>query len=115
MKGTDVVLHVKTQKVVGSTPVFDAMNNPVYVDSVVTVKNVLVGQPATDDVTQSVDLYGKKIEYMLGIPKGDTHNWEDTEVEFFGNTYRTFGSTIQGIEANIPTPWHKKVRVCKYE
>lgn len=115
MKGTDVVLHVKTQKVVGSTPVFDAFNNPVYTDSVATVKNVLVGQPTTDEVTQSVDLYGKKIEYMLGIPKGDTHNWEDTEVEFFGNTYRTFGSTIQGIEANIPTPWHKKVRVCKYE
>lgn len=115
MKGTDVVLHVKTQKVVGSTPVFDAFNNPVYVDSVATVKNVLVGQPTTDEVTQSVDLYGKKIEYMLGIPKGDAHNWEDTEVEFFGNTYRTFGSTIQGIEANIPTPWHKKVRVCKYE
>lgn len=115
MKGTDVVLHVKTQKVVGSTLVFDAFNNPVYVDSVATVKNVLVGQPTTDEVTQSVDLYGKKIEYMLGIPKGDTHNWEDTEVEFFGNTYRTFGSTIQGIEANIPTPWHKKVRVCKYE
>lgn len=115
MKGTDVVLHVKTQKVVGSTPVFDAFNNPVYVDSVATVKNVLIGQPTTDEVTQSVDLYGKKIEYMLGIPKGDTHNWEDTEVEFFGNTYRTFGSTIQGIEANIPTPWHKKVRVCKYE
>ena len=115
MKGTDVVLQVKTQKVVGSTLVFDAFNNPVYVDSVATVKNVLVGQPTTDEVTQSVDLYGKKIEYMLGIPKGDTHNWEDTEVEFFGNTYRTFGSTIQGIEANIPTPWHKKVRVCKYE
>lgn len=115
MKGTDVVLHVKTQKVVGSTPVFDAFNNPVYTDSVATVKNVLVGQPTTDEVTQSVDLYGKKIEYMLGIPKGDTHNWEDTEVEFFGNTYRTFGSTIQGIEANIPTPWHKKVRVAKYE
>lgn len=115
MKGTDVVLHVKTQKVVGSTPVFDAFNNPVYDDRTETVKNVLVGQPTTDDVTSSIDLYGKKIEYMLGVPKGDTHNWEDTEVEFFGNTYRTFGSTIQGIEANIPTPWHKKVRVCKYE
>ena len=51
------------------------------------------------------------LEYMLGIPKGDTHNWEDTIVEFWGGRYRTFGMTIQGIEANIPTPWHKKVRV----
>ena len=115
MKGITVTLHVKTQKVIGSTPVFDAFNNPVYVDSVATVNNVLVGQPTTDEVTSSIDLYGKKIEYMLGIPKGDSHNWEDTEVEFFGNRYQTFGATIQGIEGNIPTPWHKKVRVCRYE
>ena len=25
---------------------------------------------------------GKKVKYQLGIPKGDTHTWEDTEVEF---------------------------------
>ena len=52
---------------------------------------------------------------MLGLPKGDSHVWEDTEVEFFGKKFKTFGSTIEGIEANIPTPWHKKVRVAKYE
>ena len=115
MTGITVTLHVKTQKVVGSTPVFDAFNNPVYTDSTVTVNNVLVGQPTTDEVTTSIDLYGKKIEYMLGLPKGDTHVWEDTEVEFFGKKFKTFGSTIEGIEANIPTPWHKKVRVAKYE
>ena len=115
MKGITVTLHIKTQKQVGSTLVFDAFNEPVYVDSVATVANVLVGQPTTDEVNSSIDLYGKEIEYMLGIPKGDTHNWEDTEVEFFGKKYKTFGSTIKGIEANIPTPWHYKVRVCRYE
>lgn len=114
MKGATVTLYVRTQKTINSTPVFDAFNNPVYVETPVTVSNVLIGQPTTDEVTSSIDLYGKKIEYMLGIPKGDNHNWEDTVVEFFGNKYQTFGSTIQGIEENIPTPWHKKVRVCKY-
>lgn len=93
----------------------DALNDPVYALTPVDVPNVLVGQPTTDEVTSSIDLYGKRIEYMLGIPKGDTHNWEDTAVIIFGQTYRTFGSTIQGIEANVPTPWHKKVRVCRYE
>ena len=105
MKGVSVILHIKTQTGV------DAFNNPVYADSTETVENVLIGQPTTEEIDSTLSLYGKKIDYMLGIPKGDTHNWEDTIVEFWGNRYRTFGMTIQGIEANIPTPWHKKIRV----
>lgn len=109
MRGTAVVLYERTQSGV------DAFNDPVYTVTQVTVENVLVGQPTTDEVTSSIDLYGKRIEYMLGIPKGDEHNWEDTTVVIFGQPFQTFGATIQGIEENIPTPWHKKVRVCRYE
>lgn len=109
MKGMTVLLHVKTQIGV------DTLNNPTYSESVVEVPNVLVGQPTTDDVTSSVSLFGKKLEYMLGIPKGDAHIWEDTKVEFFGKTFQTFGNVIEGIEANVPTPWHKKIRVERYE
>ena len=105
MIGVSVILHIKTQTGV------DAFNNPVFADSTETVENVLIGQPTTEEIDSTLSLYGKKIDYMLGIPKGDTHNWEDTIVEFWGNRYRTFGMTIQGIEANIPTPWHKKIRV----
>ena len=105
MTGAPVLLHVRTQTGV------DAFHNPVFSEATETVENVLIGQPTTDEITDSLSLYGKKIEYMLGIPKGDAHNWEDTIVEFWGQRYRTFGMTIQGIEANIPTPWHKKVRV----
>ena len=105
MIGVSVILHIKTQTGV------DAFNNPVYADSTETVKNVLIGQPTTEEIDSTLSLYGKKIDYMLGIPKGDAHNWEDTIVEFWGDRYRTFGMTIQGIEANIPTPWHKKIRV----
>ena len=109
MRGADVVLHVKTRS--GS----DAFNDPTFSEPTVTVSNVLIGQPTTDELTSGIDLYGKKAEYMLGIPKGDTHVWEDTEVEFFGQVWRTFGAVIQGIEANVPTPWHHKVRVARYE
>ena len=109
MKGITVTLWERTQT--GT----DAFNDPVFALTSTTVDNVLVGQPTTDEVTSSTDLYGKKIEYMLGIPKGDTHDWTDTAVEFFGRAYRTFGDVIEGIEANVPTPWHKKVRVCRYE
>ena len=109
MKGVSVVLYERVQT--GT----DAFNDPVYAPTPVTVENVLVGQPTTDEITSSIDLYGTKIEYMLGIPKGDAHDWEDTTVEIFGKPYQTFGATIQGIEENIPTPWHKKVRVCRRE
>lgn len=105
MHGVPVILHVRTQSGV------DAFNCPVFTDSFVTVDNVLIGQPTTDEIDSTIALYGKRIEYMLGIPKGDTHDWEDTCVEFFGHRYRTFGATIEGVEANVPTPWHRKVRV----
>lgn len=105
MRGVPVILHVKTQTGV------DSFNAPVYADETVTVENVLIGQPTTEEIDSTLALYGKKIEYMLGIPKEDAHDWENTVVEFWGKRYRTFGMMIEGIEANIPTRWHKKVRV----
>ena len=109
MTGAPVILHIRTRT--GT----DGFNRPIYSETTETVANILIGQPTTEDISSSIELYGKHTEYMLGIPKGDTHNWEDTTVEFFGRRWRTFGTTIEGIEANIPTPWHKKVRVCRYE
>ena len=108
MIGTTVVLYEKTMTGV------DEFNNPVYSVTQTTVNNVLVGQPETDDIAAAIDLYGKQITYMLGLPKGDEHNWTDTIVEIFGKPYRTFGDVIQGIEENVPTPWHKKVRVERF-
>lgn len=109
MTGAPVILHVRART--GT----DGFNRPIYSETTETVANVLIGQPTTEDISSSIELYGKHTEYMLGIPKGDTHNWEDTTVEFFGRLWRTFGTTIEGIEKNIPTPWHRKVRVCRYE
>ena len=105
MTGATVTLYVRTQIGV------DSFNCPIYAQTPEPVDNVLIGQPTTEEIDSTLSLYGKRIEYMLGIPKGDMHEWEDTVVEFWGKRYRTFGATIQGIEANVPTPWHKKVRV----
>lgn len=114
MKGTTVTLYEKTQT--GK----DALNHPVYAETPVPVENVLVGEPSTDDITSATSLYGKQITYMLGIPKGDTHDWKDKKVEWtdaYGRTItcRTFGYPITGIEANIPGKWHMKVRCEAYE
>lgn len=99
----------------------DDCGAPIYEENPVNVDNVLVGEPSTDDITTSVSLYGKKITYMLGIPKGDTHDWMDKKVSWtdaYGLTYtvKTFGYPITGVEENIPPqiPWHMKVRCEAY-
>lgn len=107
MRGTTVILFEK--RFAG----FDALNNPTFTAEPVPVADVLVGEPSTDEVLSSTSLFGKKLEYMLGLPKGDTHDWTNTRVEIFGKEFETFGDVIEGIEANVPTRWHKKVRVAR--
>lgn len=114
MRGITVYLTQKTQT--GTDP-FGA---PVYTTSVTPVENVLVGEPSTDDITTSTDLYGKRIDYMLGIPKGDSHDWTDTTVSWtdaYGRTIscETFGFPITGVAALVPTAWHMKVRCHRIE
>ena len=109
MKGITVILYERRQVGV------DSLNNAIYEElPPVPVDNVLVGQPSTDDVINSLNLYAKSLDYVLGIPKGDTHEWENCEVEFFGKRFRSFGNAIEGIEDNIPGPWHKQVKVQRY-
>lgn len=95
----------------------DPFNAPIYSEIAEPVENVLVA-PATQggqDVIDQQQLYSKRAEYILGIPKGDTHDWKDKTVEFFGEKFRVFGYPSQGIEDNIPLSWNKKVLVERYE
>jgi len=93
----------------------DPFNRPVYEDTPVDVENVLVGQPTEAEVLDTLNLTGRKAVYVLGIPKGDLHDWEDKKVEFWGLTFKTIGMPIQGIEEMVPLSWNKKVRVERYE
>lgn len=113
MRGTTVTLFEK------SITGYDPFGNQIFTESPVQVPGVLVGEPTSDDIITSTQLYGKVIRYMLGIPKGDTHNWTDAKVQWsdaYGimHTVRTFGLPITGIEDNIPGPWHMKVRCEDY-
>lgn len=109
IKGITVTLHVR--KKTGEDP-FGA---PTYEDTVEDVENVLVAPVSSVDNLNNTALYGKKAVYQLGIPKGDTHTWEDTTVEFFGSTWRTFGFEYAGIEENVPGLWNAKVQVERNE
>lgn len=102
-----ITVRLKTRVQTGT----DEFKRPVYEEGFVDVENVLVGVPSSEDVVNELNLSGKRIKYTLGIPKGDTHNWINTEVEFWGERYRTIGKPMQGIDENIPLSWNKKVQV----
>lgn len=109
IKGITVKLY--TQTATGTDP-FGA---PIYTETPVDVDNVLVAPTSSTEVLDTVNLYGKKAVYTLGIPKGDTNAWMDKKVSFFGEDWHTFGILQEGIEANIPLEWNKKVLVERYE
>ena len=93
----------------------DPFGSPVVKDVEILVDNVLVAPATTEDVTSQMSLTGKKISYTLGIPKGDTNDWEEKEVRFFGKRWRTVGIPLEGIESMMPLEWNKKVMVERYE
>lgn len=94
---------------------YDSFNNPVFKETKTNVSNVLVAPSNVDDVTSSVNLYGKEAKYVIAIPKGDTNTWTDNDVEFFGERWHVFSLPMQGIEANIPLSWNAKYYVERYE
>lgn len=92
----------------------DGFNRPIYKElPPISVEDVLVGEPSADDITNALNMYGKKVRYTLAIPKGDAHTWEG-DVIIWDNRYRIITEPTQGIEANIPLRWNKKVYVEDY-
>lgn len=109
LRGISIILYTKNK--VGE----DEFGAPVYEELPEVVNDVLVGEPEGSDVTDNLNLTGKRLAYTLAIPKGDTHEWRDRKVEFFGRKFRTFGEPVEGIEGMIPLRWNKKVKVERYE
>lgn len=104
IRGITVLLHEKTES--GR----DALNRITYEETVTPVDNVIVGQPSGQEALDTLNLTGRRAVYTLGIPKGDTHDWTDKTVEFFGGRYRTIGAPVEGIEEMVPLSWNKKVQ-----
>lgn len=92
----------------------DPFNAPVYEETQTAVENVLVAQPSASQVIDQMNLYGKRLAYTLGIPKGDMHIWKDQDVIIFGERFHVFTDVTKGIEENIPGPWHHIYGVERY-
>ena len=110
MRGITVTLYDRTKTGI------DALNNPVYTETPVSVDNVLVAPVSSTEVLDTYNLTGRKAVYQLAIPKGDTHEWTaGKKVSFFGEDWRIVELPQEGIEKLIPLQWNKKVRVERYE
>ena len=82
----------------------DAFGKPIYKETPIKVKNVLVAPTNTSEILDTLNLTGKKAVYTIAIPK----------VEFFGETWKVIGLPQQGIEHNIPLEWNQKWMVERY-
>ena len=109
IKGITVTLLDRTQT--GT----DRFNTPIYEDQEIPVANVLVTPTTAEEVVSEIQLYGKRSIYTLCIPKGDAHTWEERKVRFFGQTFQAFGPVTEYIEALVPGPWNRKVKVERIE
>ncbi len=111
LKGETIKLYTRTET--GR----DRLNRPVYEETAIEVENVLIGSPSTQEATDILNLTGRKAEYTLGIPKGDTNDWENKTVEFWGKKWRTIGIPVTGIQELLPQgmPWGMNVQVERYE
>ena len=108
LKGTTIILVDKIED--GKDP----FGNPIYKNKDIEIENVLIQPTSSDDIVNQMNLTGKKAVYTIAIPKTDNHDWEDKEVKFFGQRWRTFGIPLEGIEKMIPLDWNKKVMVERY-
>ena len=104
LKGTTVTIYERTE--LGR----DELNRPVYEETPVEVENVLIGNPDEQEIIDVLNLTGRKVTYVLGIPKGDTHDWANRKVTFFGKEFQTIGEPTEGLEGMIPLEWNRKVR-----
>lgn len=109
IKGIPVVVYRKIQTGV------DGFNRPVHEEVPETVQNVLVAPAGSDDVTDTTNLSETTVAYDLCIPKGDSREWRNVTVEFWGQKFQTVGDVREYIEALIPLDWNRKIRVEKYE
>lgn len=105
---------VTVQLIVKTATGYDPFGAPIEMEEAVDIPGCLVGQPSSDDIAQTMEMYGKRIAYVVGVPKGDEHSWVDTDVIIWGERFKTIGYPETGIQGNIPLKWGQNVKVERY-
>lgn len=109
IKGITVVIHERTQSGV------DAFNRPTYTESDTSVDNVLVVPASSDAIINELNLSGKKLVYLLMVPKSDDHDWSGCRVSFFGEDWHVYDIAEEWIDVNVPGAWNRRYKVERYE
>lgn len=86
----------------------DSFGTPTYTETAVDVENVLAAPVSETETTSSspAELGGRRSVYQIAVPKGDTHEWINNRVSFFGQSWRVIGGRKMGIAANLPLMWN---------
>ena len=109
-----MLIHGITIKLYGKTDpdVRDRFNRPIVTEAqFINVDNVLVQPLSEQEIQDTLNLTGRKAVYRLCLPKGDSNDWTDAKVEFFGKSWRVIGSEMEYIEDLVPLSWNKQIRV----
>lgn len=93
----------------------DSLNRPKYEIREMPVDNVLIQPLSEQEITDTLNLTGKKAVYRLFLPKGDNHTWADRKVSFWGQDWRVVGDSQEYIEDLVPLDWNKIIRVEKID
>lgn len=104
IKGRTITLYAVTET--GR----DGFNRPIEEEVPVEVENVLIQPTSDEERLDTLNLTGRRAMYTLHIPKGDTNDWTDKKVSFFGKTFRTIGEPLEYMAELAPLAWNKKVR-----
>lgn len=113
IKGRKVTLYERID-----TGAFDEFNAPIFDYVPTEVDNVLIEPASNDAIVSDMELYGKRMAYVLHIPKGDTHNWKDAKVVLpdpWNVAVKTYGDCMLYDADLTPLAWNKKVKVEVYE
>lgn len=109
IKGERVGLHVRRQT--GEDP----FKRPIYTDEIVQIDNVVIAPSGSSDTVTETNITGMRERCTLYIPKNDAHEWENTQVEFWGRRWRTVGRPKTYQQALVPLAWNKVVEVERHE
>ena len=108
INGITVTLYERTR--IGT----DRFGAPVYNENPVEVGNVLVAPEQTESSPAMTSIARKKASYVIAVPKGDEHVWENCRVDFLGESWRVVTHPEEGIEGMIPLDWNRKYKVVRY-
>jgi hypothetical protein len=94
-----------------ATGLKDSLNNPTFTIGAFIINDCLIA-PVIEPVDriETAALDRNQAIVRIHLPKNDTADVSDSEVEYGGQTWRVIGKPVQFMNENTPTQWNRYVR-----